>query len=171
MLAARLLLTVTLAMSLTAVAETPAAPPAQPLATNKPFKVSAAAAQGPVFTVKSAVKGSGPDGDTTDVLLLRSRDGKVEMGLYEATASESDIAAYEDDEFMFFLAGGVKLTSADGSRYTAAVIQYNGDGLYDPHALYSQLDVVKHQYGCFLRTFLDGNATIVAPAAVGTPCQ
>jgi hypothetical protein len=63
------------------------------------------------------------------------------------------------------------LTSADGSRYTAAVIQYNGDGLYDPHALYSQLDVVKHQYGCFLRTFLDGNATIVAPAAVGTPCQ
>ena len=115
MLAARLLLTVTLAMSLTAVAETPAAPPAQPLATTKPFKVSAAAAQGPVFTVKSAVKGSGPDGDTTDVLLLRSRDGKVEMGLYEATASESDIAAYEDDEFMFFLAGGVKLTSADGS--------------------------------------------------------
>jgi hypothetical protein len=63
------------------------------------------------------------------------------------------------------------LTSADGTKYTGAVIQYNGDGIYDPHALYSQLDVVKHQYGCFLRTFLDGNPTIVAPAPVGTPCQ
>ncbi len=91
------------------------APVAQPLATMKPFKVSAAAAQGPVFKVKSAVKGHGPDGDTTDVLLLRSKDGKVEMGAYEATASETDIEAYEEDEFMYFLAGGVTLTSADGS--------------------------------------------------------
>lgn len=91
------------------------APPAQPLATTKPFKVSAAAAQGPVFQMKSAVKGHGPDGDTTDVLLLRSKDGRAEMGVYEATASEQDIESYEVDEFMFFLAGGVKLTSADGS--------------------------------------------------------
>lgn len=107
-------LVATLGSTLAFAAEPPATV-AQPLATTKPFKVSAAAAQGPVFTVKSAVKGSGPDGETTDVLLLRSKDGKVEMGLYEATASETDIGAYEEDEFMFFLAGGVKLTSADGS--------------------------------------------------------
>ena len=49
------------------------------------------------------------------MLLLRSKDRKVEMGLYEAGPSEQDIAAYEEDEFMYFLAGGVTLTSADGT--------------------------------------------------------
>jgi len=86
-----------------------------PLVTNKPVKVSATDAAGPVFAGKTAVKENGPDGPTTDVLLLRSKDRKVEMGLYDAGPSEQDIASYQEDEFMFFLAGGVTLTSADGS--------------------------------------------------------
>jgi hypothetical protein len=63
------------------------------------------------------------------------------------------------------------LTSEDGTKYTAAVLQYAGDGIYDPHALYTQLDSVQYQYGCFLETFFaKGLATIPAPAPLGTPC-
>lgn len=61
--------------------------------------------------------------------------------------------------------------SADGSMYTGVVVQYEGDGIYDPHAIYSQLDQVKYQYGCFFSTFLaTGKATVPAPAPLGTPC-
>ena len=91
-----------------------AAPP-RPLASTKPVKVSAADAAGPIFSSPNAVKENAGDGPATDVLLLRSKDRKVEMGLYEAGPSEQDIAAYEEDEFMYFLAGGVTLTSADGT--------------------------------------------------------
>ena len=103
------------AMLLCATAALADAPPAKPLVTTKPVKVSAADAIGPVFAGKTAVKANGPDGPVTDVLLLRSKDRKVEMGLYDAGPSEQDIESYEDDEFMFFLAGGVTLTSADGT--------------------------------------------------------
>lgn len=90
-------------------------PAAIPLVTMKPVKVSAADAAGPVFTGKTAVTDKGSDGVTIDVLLHRSKDGNVEMGLYAAGPSDVDIASYEDDEFMYFIAGGVTLTSADGT--------------------------------------------------------
>jgi hypothetical protein len=61
--------------------------------------------------------------------------------------------------------------SIDGAPYTGVVVQYLGDGLYDPHAIYSQLDAVKYQYGCFFATFVDyGIATVPAPMPLGTPC-
>jgi uncharacterized cupin superfamily protein len=104
-----------MAMMLLSATVVPADPPAAALVTSKPVKVSSADAAGPVFSTKTAVKESGPDGPTTDVLLLRSKDRKVEMGLYEAGPSEQDVDSYEDDEFMFFLAGAVTLTSADGT--------------------------------------------------------
>jgi uncharacterized cupin superfamily protein len=91
------------------------APPAKPLVTTKPVKVTAAEAAGPVFAGKTAVKETGPDGPATDVLLLRSKDRKVEMGVFDAGPSEQDVESYEDDEFMFFIDGGVTLTSADGT--------------------------------------------------------
>ncbi len=60
------------------------------------------------------------------------------------------------------------LESASGEPYTGVAVQYAGDGLYDPHGIAFQLDAVKHQYGCFLDSFLrSGTATIPAP---GTPC-
>jgi uncharacterized cupin superfamily protein len=92
-----------------------AAPPGVPLVTTKPVKVTAAAALGPIFSEKTAVKDSGPDGPTTDVTLARSKDGKVESGLYSAGPSEQDIDSYPEDEFMFFIEGSVKLISSDGS--------------------------------------------------------
>ncbi|MCZ2111086.1 MAG: hypothetical protein LC118_16205, partial [Dehalococcoidia bacterium] len=63
------------------------------------------------------------------------------------------------------------LTSATGAKYTGAVLQFEGDGVYDAHALYTQLDAVKYQYGCFLKSFFDkGKATIPAVMPLGSAC-
>lgn len=63
------------------------------------------------------------------------------------------------------------LRSADGSPYSGVIVQYEGDGIADPHSIYAQLDAVKRQYGCFLETFFrDGVATVVAPGALDQPC-
>lgn len=60
----------------------------------------------------------------------------------------------------------------DGTPYTGVVVQYEGDGIYDPHGIYGQLDEVKYQYGCFFRTFLEtGTARVLAPKPLGSPCE
>jgi len=64
------------------------------------------------------------------------------------------------------------LSSIDDAPFTGVVVQYEGDGIYDPHAIYAQLDAVKHQYGCFLETFFTtGHAKVVAPAPLGSACE
>lgn len=61
--------------------------------------------------------------------------------------------------------------SDTGAAYTGVVVQYQGDGIEDPHAIYRQLDAVKHQYGCFLESFLKtGVATLVPPGAEAASC-
>ena len=63
------------------------------------------------------------------------------------------------------------LVSVSGAAYTGVVVQYLGDGIYDPHAIFAQLDAVKYQYGCFLETArVPGGAVVPAPAPLGTPC-
>jgi hypothetical protein len=63
------------------------------------------------------------------------------------------------------------LASADGSKYTGAVVQYMGDGIADPHAIYRQLDAVKYQYACFHESWQKtGTATIFAPKAIDAIC-
>jgi hypothetical protein len=63
------------------------------------------------------------------------------------------------------------LMSSSGTPYTGVVVEYKGDGVYDPHAIAYQLDTVKYQYGCFFKSFLDkGTATVPAPAAYSVPC-
>jgi hypothetical protein len=52
------------------------------------------------------------------------------------------------------------------------VVQYMGDGIIDPHYIYRQLPAVKHQYGCFLETYLkNGVATVYAPGDITDACQ
>jgi uncharacterized cupin superfamily protein len=109
-----------------ATADTPKTPPT-PAA--KPVKVTAADAAGPVFKSAAAVREtSATDGPTTDVSLLKSRDGRFEAGLYEAGPSDVAVESYEEDEFMYFLAGGVTLTSADGTVLEAKA----GEGVAIP---------------------------------------
>ncbi len=63
------------------------------------------------------------------------------------------------------------VTGPGGAKSTGVVVQFEGDGVYDPHAIYSQLDAVKYQYGCFYASLLaSGHATVPAPAPLGTPC-
>ncbi len=65
-----------------------------------------------------------------------------------------------------------ELQSESGTAYTGVVAQYTDPTGYDGHDIFTQVDGVKHQYACFLSTMLaNGHATVVAPAAVGSPCQ
>ncbi|NUP05782.1 MAG: hypothetical protein HOW73_06955 [Polyangiaceae bacterium] len=58
------------------------------------------------------------------------------------------------------------ITSEAEAPYTGVVVQYEADGDYDPHAIYSHRDDVKRQYACFIDTFLrDGSATVVEPTS------
>ena len=60
--------------------------------------------------------------------------------------------------------------SEDGTAYTGVLVQYEGDGIGDPHVIYGQLDEVKYQYGCFFASFLAGKAIVAEPKPLGTPC-
>jgi hypothetical protein len=63
-------------------------------------------------------------------------------------------------------------TSEGGVPYTGAVIQFEGDGIEDPHAIYRQLDSVKRQYSCFVKSWLDtGTASIPAPGVFDGSCN
>lgn len=60
------------------------------------------------------------------------------------------------------------LVSDDGRPYTGVVVQYQGDGIADPHTIFSQLDEVKFQYANFLSTwFEDGVAQVLDPLSLG----
>ncbi len=53
-------------------------------------------------------------------------------------------------------------------RESGVVVQFEGDGIADPHEVFSQLDAVKAQYGCFLGTLAaTGTGIVVDPSA---PC-
>ncbi len=67
-----------------------------------------------------------------------------------------------------------RMSASVAAPYTGVVVQYMGDGVYDPHALYTQLDAVKYQYSCFADTFVrTGTATVFDPAgrAPDAPCE
>ena len=56
--------------------------------------------------------------------------------------------------------------------HTGVVVQYTGDGIIDAHYLYRQNINVKHQYACFLHTFLStGIATVPGPGQLSDPCD
>jgi len=68
---------------------------------------------------------------------------------------------------------GVLAYPVRGNRdgVTRVVVQYEGDGILDPHYIYRQLDAVKHQYACFFATYLaTGTPSVVAPDAADAPC-
>jgi hypothetical protein len=69
--------------------------------------------------------------------------------------------------------GGLVTYPVSGNRdgRTQVVVQFEGDGIVDPHYIYRQLDAVKHQYGCFLASYIrDGVPTVYEPNVLGHPC-
>ncbi|MBS2022643.1 MAG: hypothetical protein JST92_09550 [Deltaproteobacteria bacterium] len=62
--------------------------------------------------------------------------------------------------------------SENGQTYTGVVVQYLGDGIEDPHAIYRQLPSVRRQYTCFVKSFLEtGIAKVSSPGTTDQPCD
>lgn len=53
------------------------------------------------------------------------------------------------------------LLSSNGTPYTGVVVQYQGDGIADPHGIFAQLDEVKEQYSSFFASFQETGVAVV----------
>jgi uncharacterized cupin superfamily protein len=80
---------------------------------SHPILVTGAAVQGPVFQGPGVL--TGRNGVTKDFPMIDSDKGVFTAGAYSAPAGGFDSKGYAHDEFMFFVKGSVKLTSADGT--------------------------------------------------------
>ena len=66
---------------------------------------------------------------------------------------------------------GYPVSANEGGK-TRVVVQFMGDGINDSHYLYRQLETVKHQYSCFLGSYVrTGVATVPAPNFLAHPCD
>lgn len=83
-----------------------------------PAQMSRADIAGGIFDHPDTLTSEGQDGgEILDITSLLSSDGKFASGMYKAGKSRFEITEpYGVDEFMYFLKGGVTLTSADGSK-------------------------------------------------------
>lgn len=81
-----------------------------------PVKISRADQTGGIFTRDDVVKTTKGGNTTLDVTTLLSSDGRFGSGMYRSGAVRFEVTEpYGVDEFMYFLNGGVTLTSADGT--------------------------------------------------------
>ncbi|MXW50282.1 MAG: DUF861 domain-containing protein [Gammaproteobacteria bacterium] len=85
-----------------------------------PVKISKEELAGSLFERDDTTETVHGDGHRTlDVTTLLSSDGKFASGMYRSDKVSIEIAEpYGVDEFMYFLEGGVILTSADGTVQT-----------------------------------------------------
>jgi uncharacterized cupin superfamily protein len=82
-----------------------------------PAKISKSDAAGRIFERENMVERTRNNGNTTqDVTTLLNSDGKFASGVYKSGKTRFESSEpYGVDEFMFFLEGGVTLTSSDGT--------------------------------------------------------
>jgi uncharacterized cupin superfamily protein len=82
-----------------------------------PAKLSKGDISGKIFERADMQETKHEDGHTTlDVTSLLSSDGKFGSGMYRSGKVRFEVTEpYGVDEFMYFLEGGVTLTSSDGS--------------------------------------------------------
>ena len=82
-----------------------------------PAKISKTDAAGEIFARDGMTETIRDNGHTTlDVTTLLSSDGKFASGMYKSGKTRFEInEPYGVDEFMYFLEGGVTLTSSDGT--------------------------------------------------------
>jgi len=100
-----------------AILGTAAAIAADREATVLPAKLSKSDIAGTIFERSDMLESKHEDGHVTlDVTTLLSTDKKFASGMYRSGKTRFEIKEpYGVDEFMFFLEGGVTLTSTDGS--------------------------------------------------------
>jgi hypothetical protein len=90
----------------------------------------------------------------------------------EVWPTMQDVLAYGGRAGLATYPVSENVADAGGGSHTGVVVQYASDGIADSHYLYRQSDAVKHQYGCFLASFLaTGTAVVPAPGAPGDPCE
>jgi len=84
--------------------------------TVKPAEMSRADLAGKLFEHPETVEKESNGNTVLDITSLLSSDGKFASGMYQAGPSRWEIdEPYGVDEFMYFLKGGVTLTSPDGT--------------------------------------------------------
>ena len=85
-----------------------------------PTKISKDDAAGMIFQRNDVTATTHADGhQTASVTSMASSDGKFHSGMYRSSKTRFEISEpYGVDEFMYFLSGGVTLTSTDGSVMT-----------------------------------------------------
>ena len=83
----------------------------------RPAKISAGEMTGKIFDRDDMLRTEHGNGNVTlDVTTLLSSDKKFASGMYKSDKVRLDITEpYGVDEFMYFIEGGVTLTSSDGS--------------------------------------------------------
>ncbi len=81
-----------------------------------PEKISKADAAGAIFDRPQTIRTVRGTFTVLDTTTLKNSDGKFASGMYRAGKSRFEVKEpWGVDEFMFFLEGGVTLTSANGS--------------------------------------------------------
>ena len=82
-----------------------------------PAKIAKADMSGAIFKREDMTRTEHESGNVTlDVTSLSSSDGKFASGMYQSGKSYFEATdPYGVDEFMYFIEGGVTLTSSDGS--------------------------------------------------------
>ena len=89
---------------------------------------------------------------TLDYTSLKSSDGRFASGMYRSGKVRSEITEpYGVDEFMYFIEGGVTLTSSDGTVHTirageAVTIPKEWTGIWDTDG-YSKIWVIYSEDG------------------------
>ena len=103
-----------------------------------PAKISKMDAAGQIFEREDMTESKHDNGNVTlDVTSLLSSDKKFASGMYKSGKTRSEISEpYGVDEFMYFLEGGVTLTSSDGtvtriSAGEAVTIPKEWTGIWD----------------------------------------
>jgi uncharacterized cupin superfamily protein len=82
----------------------------------KPVKISQADQAGAIFERADVERIERNGNVILDVTSFTSSDGRFGSGMYRSGATRFEVTEpYGVDEFMYFLDGGVTLTSADGS--------------------------------------------------------
>jgi uncharacterized cupin superfamily protein len=81
-----------------------------------PAKISKADMRGDIFSRPDTLEQTHGGNTTLDVTSLLSSDKKFASGMYKSGKTRLEIdAPYGVDEFMYFIEGGVTLTSSDGT--------------------------------------------------------
>ena len=122
-----------------------------------PAKISAEDAAGAIFKRDNMIRTERKNGNVTlDVTTLLSSDKKFSSGMYSSGKTRSEITgAYGVDEFMYFLTGGVTLTSSDGTVTTinageAVTIPKEWIGIWDTDG-YTKIWVIYSADGSYFK--------------------